>query len=218
MSDAEVRRRPGGRAARVRAAVLDATNQLLREEGLTGLKVSEVAQRAQVNETTVFRRWGTRENLIIDALLADAAEQLPVPDNGTLRDDLLAYATSLAKYLTSPAGNALERTLASAGDDPTTRQLRDQYWNARYAQSGQIAARAVERGELPEATDPRFVLEMLVAPLHFRIVLTREPLEPDLPARIVDTLLHGLGVLEQARPGRRAVGNVEEPGTAGRHG
>lgn len=192
MNDSDVRRRPGGRAARVRAAVIDATNELLQDHGLTGLKVSEVARRARVNETSIFRRWGTRENLVIDALLADAAEQLPVPDNGNVRDDLIAYATSLAKYLTSPAGNALDRTLASAGDDPATQQLRDQYWDARYAQSGQIAARAVERGELPEGTNPRFVLEMLVAPLHFRIVLTREPLEPDLPARIVDALLHGL--------------------------
>ncbi|MGW4398218.1 TetR-like C-terminal domain-containing protein [Amycolatopsis nivea] len=192
MSESDVRRRPGGRAARVRAAVIEATNELLRDHGLTGLKVSEVARRAQVNETSIFRRWGTRENLVIDALLADAAEQLPVPDSGSLRDDLIAYATSLAKYLTSPAGNALDRTLASAGDDPITQQLRDQYWDARYAQSGQIAARAIERGELPESTNPRFVLEMLVAPLHFRIVLTREPLEPDLPARIVDALLRGL--------------------------
>lgn len=193
MSDAEVRRRPGGRAARVRAAVLEATSLLLQEQGLADLKVSEVARRAKVNETTIFRRWGTRENLIIDALLADAAEQLPVPDTGNLRDDLVAYATALAKYLTSPAGNALERTLASAGDDPATQRLRDQYWNSRYAQSGQIAARAIKRGELPDGTDPRFVFQMLVAPLHFRIVLTREPLEPDLPTRIVDALLRGLG-------------------------
>ena len=176
----------------MRAAVIEATNQLLLDQGLTGLTVSEVARRAQVNETSIYRRWGTRENLIIDALLADAAEQLPVPDTGTLRDDLIAYATALARYLTSPGGNALDRALASAGDDPATRRLRDQYWDARYAQSGQIAARAIKRGELPGTTAPRFVLEMLVAPLHFRIVLTREPLEPDLPTRIVDALLHGL--------------------------
>ncbi|MDA3630704.1 TetR/AcrR family transcriptional regulator [Saccharopolyspora sp. WRP15-2] len=176
----------------MRAAVIEATNQLLQDQGLTGLTVSEVARRAQVNETSIYRRWGTRENLIIDALLADAAEQLPVPDSGTLRGDLIAYSTALARYLTSPAGNALDRALASAGDDPATQRLRDQYWDARYAQSGQIATRAIERGELPDTTDPRFVLEMLVAPLHFRIVLTREPLEPDMPARIVDALLHGL--------------------------
>ncbi|WP_037355827.1 TetR/AcrR family transcriptional regulator [Amycolatopsis orientalis] len=204
MSDTEVRRRPGGRAARVRAAVFEATSQLLQEQGLADLKVSEVARRAQVNETTIFRRWGTRENLIIDALLADAAEQLPVPDTGSLRDDLIGYATSLAKYLTSPAGNALDRTLASAGDDPATRRLRDEYWNTRYSHSGQMAARAIQRGELPDGTDPRFVLQMLVAPLHFRIVLTREPLDPELPARIVDTLLSGLGTADSPQPGRQS--------------
>ncbi|WP_123686503.1 TetR/AcrR family transcriptional regulator [Amycolatopsis thermoflava] len=199
MSDVDVRRRPGGRSARVRAAVIEATNQLLLEQGLTGLTVCEVARRAQVNETSIYRRWGTRENLIIDALLADAAEQLPVPDTGSLRDDLIAYATALARYLTSPGGNALDRALASAGDDPATRRLRDQYWDARYAQSGQIAERAIKRGELPGTTEPRFVLEMLVAPLHFRIVLTREPLEPDLPTRIVDALLRGLVTAAEPR-------------------
>ncbi len=183
----------------MRAAVIEATNQLLLEQGLTGLTVCEVARRAQVNETSIYRRWGTRENLIIDALLADAAEQLPVPDTGTLRDDLIAYATALARYLTSPGGNALDRALASAGDDPATRRLRDQYWDARYAQSGQIAERAIKRGELPGTTEPRFVLEMLVAPLHFRIVLTREPLEPDLPTRIVDALLRGLVTAAEPR-------------------
>ncbi|MFD4195603.1 TetR/AcrR family transcriptional regulator [Amycolatopsis thermoflava] len=199
MSDVDVRRRPGGRSARVRAAVIEATNQLLLAQGLTGLTVCEVARRAQVNETSIYRRWGTRENLIIDALLADAAEQLPVPDTGSLRDDLIAYATALARYLTSPGGNALDRALASAGDDPATRRLRDQYWDARYAQSGQIAERAIKRGELPGTTEPRFVLEMLVAPLHFRIVLTREPLEPDLPTRIVDALLRGLVTAAEPR-------------------
>ena len=192
MTEPRTQPRPGGRSARVRRAVLDAALDLLHANGMDGLTVADVAARAGVHETSIYRRWGTRENLMLEALLEEAEALLPVPDTGSLREDLLAYATSLAAYLTSPIGDAFDRALASAGDDPATSRSRDQYWNARYARSGQIITRAIDRGELPDATDPRHVLEMLVAPLHLKVVLTREPLDPALPERIVDTLLHGL--------------------------
>jgi AcrR family transcriptional regulator len=201
MTDPEVRRRPGGRSARVRAAVFDATLELLLAHGLEGLKVSEVAARAEVHETSIYRRWGTRENLLIEALL-DATEQLWVPDTGSLRDDLIAYVVDLAKFLATPIGHALEHTLAVAGDDPDTRRARDHYWTSRYERSRQMVTRAVERGELPDAVDPRLVIEMLVSPVHFRIVLTREPVDARMPALLVDALLRGIAGGRE--PGARA--------------
>jgi AcrR family transcriptional regulator len=154
--------------------------------------VSEIAARAEVNETTIYRRWGTRENLLIDALL-DATEQLRVPDTGSLRDDLVAYAVDLAEFLATPVGHALERTLAVAGDDPDTRRARDRYWASRAALSTQMIVRAVDRGELPATVDPDLAIEMLVSPVHFRILLTREPVDDRMPARLVDALLGGIG-------------------------
>lgn len=197
MSDPEVRRRPGGRSARVRAAVLDATLELLLARGVEGLKVSVIAERAEVHETSIYRRWGTRENLLIDALLS-ATEQLQVPDTGSLRNDLTAYATDLARFLATPVGRALEQTLAVAGDDPGTRRARDHYWASRYERSEQMITRAVDRGELPDTVDPRLVLEMLVSPVHFRTVLTREPIDARMPGLLVDALLDGVAVA----PGR----------------
>ncbi|GLZ48372.1 TetR family transcriptional regulator [Actinomycetospora sp. NBRC 106375] len=191
MSETEVRRRPGGRSARVRAAVLDATVELLRAHGLEGLKVGDVAERAGVHETSIYRRWRNRENLLIDALLA-ASEVLRVPDTGRVRDDLIAYATDLAAFLATPTGHALEHTLAIAGDDPVMRQARDRYWAYRSERSQQMITRAVARGELPDTVDPRLVIEMLVSPVHFRVLLTREEIEDGMPARVVDALLAGI--------------------------
>jgi AcrR family transcriptional regulator len=191
VGEPEVRRRPGGRSARVRAAVLDATLELLLTHGLEGLKVAEIAARAGVHETSIYRRWGTRENLLIDALL-EATEGLRVPDTGSLREDLIAYARDLADFLTTPVGHALERTLAVAGDDPDTRAARDRYWASRSERSQQMVVRAIERGELPDTVDPRLVIEMLVSPVHFRVVLTRVPVDADMPARVVDALLAGI--------------------------
>jgi len=197
MSDPGVRRRPGGRSARVRAAVLEATLELVLAHGLEGLKVSAVAERAEVHETSIYRRWGTRENLLIDALLS-ATEQLQVPDTGSLRNDLTAYATDLARFLATPVGRALEQMLAVAGDDPGTQRARDRYWASRYERSEQMITRAVDRGELPDTVEPRLVLEMLVSPVHFRAVLTREPIDARMPGLIVDALLDGVALV----PGR----------------
>lgn len=211
VTDVGVQRRPGGRSARVRAAVIDATNQLLQSQGLDGLTVSEVARHAHVNETSIYRRWGTRENLVIDALLA-ATEPVVVPDTGSLREDLTTYVTDLAQFLATPLGYAIEQTLATAGDDPAMRRARDRYWDSRVERSQQMITRAVDRGEVPPDTDPRFVLEMVVSPVHFRVLLTRDPVPSDMPGRLVDALLDGIG----HEPGASTTpsGSADPPGRA----
>ena len=109
MTDAAVRQRPGGRSARVRQSVLDATLALLGGGGLDKLTVADIAQRAGVHETSIRRRWRTRENLICDALLNYSELHLPIPDTGSLREDLAAFATELAAYLTTPLGRRSSR-------------------------------------------------------------------------------------------------------------
>nr|WP_255426661.1 TetR-like C-terminal domain-containing protein [Pseudonocardia sp. C8] len=83
-------------------------------------------------------------------------------------------------------------TRFAAGDDPDTRQARDRYWASRYERARQMITRAVDRGELADTTDPRLVLEMLVGPVHFKAVLTREAIDPGMPRRLVDALLDGV--------------------------
>src|SRR5687768_13717083 len=68
------RRRPGGRAARVRAAAIAATLAELAESGYTALSLERVAQRAGVHKTTLYRRWGSREELVLEAMLERAGQ------------------------------------------------------------------------------------------------------------------------------------------------
>src|ERR1700744_3952658 len=107
MLETSVHRRPGGRSARVREAVLEATLATLAEVGVEKLAIAEVARRADVHETSIYRRWKTRENLITDALLNYSEQHLPIPDTGSLRGDLTAFGAELATYLATPMGRAL---------------------------------------------------------------------------------------------------------------
>lgn len=200
MNESEVRRRPGGRSARVRRDVLDATMELLLEKGVDRLTVGEVATRAGVHETSIYRRWGTRDKLLIDALLTNSEQHLPIPDTGSLLGDLTAFATELTKYLSDQPGAALTRTMAGASDDPAVEETRNQFWQARMDKASVMITNAIERGELPDTTDPRLALEMLVAPIHFRTLLTHQPLDTTLPRQLAELVVKALGPNTSPKP------------------
>ncbi|WP_308311114.1 TetR/AcrR family transcriptional regulator [Streptomyces sp. GbtcB6] len=183
----EVRRRPGGRSARVRSAVFTATLEVLAEAGAAGLTIAEVAKRAGVHETSIYRRWSTRERLAVEALSELSAELLPTPDTGTLEGDLVALGRSLAEYGQSPLGRALMRTFALSDDEEAIGAARAEFWQARFDECSLLVTRAITRGELPEGTDERRLLESFVAPIHFRILMTRQAIDQLFLEQLAET-------------------------------
>ncbi|MFF2960181.1 TetR/AcrR family transcriptional regulator [Streptomyces sp. NPDC057963] len=193
MTEDEIRRRPGGRGARVRRAVLDAAVDALVENGVTRFSFADVAARAEVNETSVYRRWRTRENLITDALLAVSDRQVPIPDTGSVREDLCLFAASVVEYLNSPLGRALARAAVITVEDTELAAAREAFWQSRIQLAATMVERGIDRGELRPGVNPRVALEALIAPLHSRVLLTREPLGEDLPRILADLVMDGLG-------------------------
>lgn len=187
-----VRRRTGGRSARIRASVLDATVDALIAHGIDQVSIADIAARAGVHETSIYRRWRTKETLIVDALFARTEHDVTIPDTGSLRGDLVAASRSLAEMLSSPIGALFAAASTLIVDDPELAATRDRYWASRFAFADTVVRRAVERGELPAGAQPRPALDMLAGALHMRAMLTHEPLEPDLPERLVDVVLFGL--------------------------
>ncbi|MFE1025664.1 TetR/AcrR family transcriptional regulator [Streptomyces sp. NPDC058818] len=170
--------RPGGRTARVRSAVLRAAGDALAEHGLAGLDLADVARRAEVGKTTVYRRWGTPANLVAD-LLTDMAEQsLPRTETGTLLGDLRANARLVRRTLADPRQGALFRAMiAAATCDGQAAAALHRFYDVRVTEWEPCARQAVERGELPEGTDTREVIRAVSAPLYYRLLTTGEPLD-----------------------------------------
>jgi AcrR family transcriptional regulator len=178
-----IRRRPGGRSARVREATLAATLDELAAVGYGELTVEGIARRAGVHKTTLYRRWGGVEALVLEAMLERARERVPVRDTGSLRGDLLALARAVVRNMTTPENEALIR---AAAVDPTLADSMRRFWDERFALDGEIVERAIERGELPAGTDPKLVIETLLGPLYFRLLVTREPCDDAFVERVVD--------------------------------
>ena len=188
----QVRRRPGGRSARIAEAVAEATLSAIAEKGFADVTVTDVAARAGVHETSIYRRWGTREKLITDTLLAYSERLIPVPNTGSIRTDLRELLGDVADYLATPIGKATSHALAFGGDEAPWEKVRFDSWSTRLRLARSIVERAVERHEVPPDTDARLLLETLVAPLQFRVLATREAVDRDLCDRLTDLVLDGL--------------------------
>jgi AcrR family transcriptional regulator len=189
------------RGEHVRRAVLAAAFDELADNGVAGSTVAGVARRSGVHETTIYRRWITRENLFVDAMLNRSAQAIPPPDTGSTRGDLLAIVRAVIAYVTTPGGRAVLHAALLPADDGYT-EARHAFWSGRFDALRPVVQRGIDRGELLADTDPRLLLETLVAPLHGRLLLTGEPLDGDLPERLVDLVLHGAAKAERVSPAR----------------
>ena len=170
--------RPGGRSSRVRSSVLESTIALLAASGWSSLSVDAVAAASGVHRTTIYRRWGDVQGLVAAAIAEHSETTIPIPDSGSLADDLRELARSIAAEVQTPLGRALLRIALSATDDqPELTQIRRQFFLDRYRLVAPVVARAIERGEAPSGTDPIGVARTLSAPLLMRFVTTGDQLD-----------------------------------------
>jgi AcrR family transcriptional regulator len=188
------RRRTGGRSARVVNDVLEATVDVLAHGGYAKLSFDEVAAKAGVSRTTVYRRWATKHDLVRAALLRTCEEcASSARDTGTIRGDLLEHiqARIVEDRQARERTAGLTRALMAEFDDPEllalARLIRER------VQQPVLAAveRAIARGELPAGTDPFLVMEPILAPLHFRVAVFGETISLGEAERLVDLVLAG---------------------------
>jgi AcrR family transcriptional regulator len=154
-----------------------------------------VAERAGVHRTTIHRRWASRAALVADALLEVSAEQVAVPDTGTLRADLRHLARAIRDAISTPLARALASALTASGTGDAAAEVGEvgrRFWQARFAATGAIVEHAVDRGELPKRTSPRFVVEALGGPIWFRVFAVGEPADDRFLHRVVDMVIAGL--------------------------
>jgi AcrR family transcriptional regulator len=182
------RGRPPGGSEPIIGAILDATLELLGSHGYAALRVEDVAARAGVNKTSVYRRWPAKSDLVSAALYALQEQIRPEPDTGSLRGDVISMLRASRARMTSPAGAAVIRAVVAA-DDPGVTKIARSIWDRAYMTPSPVFERAMERGELPRGTDTALLLELLVAPVLHRIFMLHESAGDAFLTRVVDSVL-----------------------------
>jgi AcrR family transcriptional regulator len=175
-------------------AILAATLELLTERGLAAMSIEEIAARAGVGKTTIYRRWSSKGLLALDAFVASFREQQPLPDTGTLRGDLIAALRAWVRAVTeTPMGPMLTGLIAEAQHDPELHAAwRDRVLEPLRRQRRIMLDRAIARGEIPAAVDREVVLDLLFGSAQHRLLLGHLPMSEEFIREVVDVIMDGI--------------------------
>jgi AcrR family transcriptional regulator len=181
------------RDAAVSSAIAGAVISLLREVGLSGLTMDAVASRAGVSKASIYRRWASKEELLVD-VIANLASENPVPDTGHLRDDLVELLHRMEAFLSDiEAGQIFPRMAAEVhAASELGRRYAEQVILPRRAMLAEMLSEAQARGDLRHDLDIDVAVDMLTGPVVLRMLLGRFA-TPDVEwaPRLVDGLLQG---------------------------
>lgn len=179
------------RGAPVVRAVLEAALDELSEVGYGALAMEQVALRAGVNKTTVYRRWPTKPDLVAAALAALAEGAPPVEESGDLRADLLAVARRTAAAMSSPRGRAALRVLLGGCPASDLVALATSSRRQFEAPARRLIERAVARGELAADVAPDLLLQVIGGWILNALFRERLELTDARLSRLIDLLLGG---------------------------
>jgi AcrR family transcriptional regulator len=193
------RRRGRPRDVRADEVILAAAAGVLAAGGPQGFTVDAVAAAAGVGKATIYRRWPTRADLVL-ATAGRLAFDLPPPEGGNLRDDLVSHLTQLAdKMANTPSGRLLVAIIGEAAVNEEMRSRMRDFIRQRRALALGLLRDAQARRELPADVDIDEMLDLLGAPIFLRLLTGGPVADPAFVAWTVDTVLTGAGY--QPEPG-----------------
>ncbi|HEX4250690.1 MAG TPA: TetR/AcrR family transcriptional regulator [Pseudonocardia sp.] len=180
-----------GRSEQARQAVLGAADGLLVERGFAGVTIEGIAAKAGVAKQTIYRWWPSKTDVLIDAYLEDAAEDLVPADHGDLESDLRSYLRRLTRFLVeSDPGEVFRALIGQSLHDPEVATVfRGRCVDEQRDRDRLLVERAIERGDLPADLDVNTAVDQLVGPVYYRILVTGQAVDLDFVDALVDSFL-----------------------------
>jgi len=197
--DASHRPRPGGRTAATSDRIGAAVVEILVERGAEDCTFTNVAAKAGVERSTLYRRYENRWEMISEALFARHELDFAVEATGNFRADMTAHLRKVANSLESTTGRAMVVAAAMARVERSP--VGGQYWRNRRNQLQPIVDAAVNAGQIRPGTDPDQLFAASDGPLFFRLLIADAPIDEPFIGQIVDNLcrLYGLAAPAGAR-------------------
>jgi AcrR family transcriptional regulator len=182
------------RPARRERAIYRATLEELAQSDYGALSVENVAVRARVNKTTLYRRWPTKAALVQATLdsIVDAFEL--EASTGSLHGDLLALARRMLKIARSLEAQSLLRLRLLDQPEPELARIAAKLQARRQAQLARLLDAAVQRGEVRRGTDLGLVLDLLGGMIHVRWTVKKMRIDDSVLKRAVDMLVSGISL------------------------
>jgi DNA-binding transcriptional MerR regulator/AcrR family transcriptional regulator len=188
----EVRARPGRpRDPHLESRVFTAALEVYAEAGWSGFSFDAIARRAGVGKAPIYLRWQSKEDLLLAALSAHSSS-IPIRDSGSLRDDLIEYASRLLESKSSPEGWAFLRIHLEATVIPVLHARFSNEIAIPHVEGAKaVLYQALERGDIPADTPVDLVLDSLYGAIITWTVLG----PPDRRAQLADDPRHYAGLI-----------------------
>lgn len=180
-----------GRSEEARQAILEAADDLLVELGFAATSVEAIAARAGVGKQTIYRWWKSKTDVLLDAFLEDAAQHLNPPNTGNLQADLRHHLQQYALFFESSDAGAVFRALIGEAqhDKGIAAKLRSKYLSQQRTRDRLPFVQAIERGELRADLDTDAIVDALIAPIHYRILVSGQPVNRRFTDKLVRDVL-----------------------------
>jgi AcrR family transcriptional regulator len=193
--------RPGRpRSESRRAAILAAAGDLMLEGGLSAATMEAIAERAGASKATIYKWWPSRGAVALEGFMVRAADSWSIPEDASAPEALrVLVASAVRLFAGTPAGQLMRSLAADAQSQPEiARALREQWFGPRRAVAAEIIRKGIENGELRADLDLAVTLDLVFAPVYYRLLFGHEPLDEAFAARSIEHVLHGI-----AAPGNR---------------
>jgi AcrR family transcriptional regulator len=181
------------RSAEADQAITDATIALLEEEGYAAMTMQGVAARAGVSTATLYRRWTSKQDLVVAALQKLVPESETI-DTGSLTTDLETFLHRAETKLASAEGQLIKGIIGEAVRNPTLAQaLRDGIEQQPHPLIVPMLQRAVQRGEIPELPDMDLAIDLITGVMNQRWLLKGEWMTEKQIQLLIPMLVRALG-------------------------
>lgn len=172
------------------AALRTAAMEVLAEVGYRALTMDAVAARARAGKATIYRRWESKLDLVIDTCTQLVQRNIPEPDSGSVEGDLGEFLSAFAALLTGPVGKAAQALVGELPHEPElANAFRASFLLPQRDMLRRIIERGTQRGEIRPEAPLDTVVELAGAALIYRLMISDEPLDSRFVERLLDEAL-----------------------------
>lgn len=174
------------RSEKSKQAIIEATISLLESSGYHSLTMEAIANQAGVGKATIYRWWVNKAELVMEAFKEYMEPQVQFEDTNHIREDFRRQLYNLKNVFDTALGRTVIEVIVDNGTDPKiSESFSEFHLQPRRKEAKRILDKGIKRGEIKENIDKDIVLDMLYAPVYFRILISKQVID----AVFIDTLL-----------------------------
>lgn len=178
------------RSEETRKTILATAYKMLIEEGFTTVTVEEIAKRAGVSKATIYKWWPNKAAVVLDGFFEATANLLPIPDTGSVKEDLFIQVNNLTSFFLSSKGKGITELIAAGQfDSSIAEEFRKRYIIPRRQITRSLIERGIDKGQLTRDIDIDLLIDMLYAPTFYRILITGESINEEYIHKVLNQTL-----------------------------